>query len=181
MKAMVVYYFHEGENWDSDWARQQIQPVYDQLRGEPRYRQLLPEQLPEVFWTELQKSVDDQLMVGFKVREVMTKNRLDADRLYFDAPLDEAGNPRDSYRTLRDIGRKIVSPHAQWLARAASLQDPICLLKDVRKQVPSSITGIASDKMNSEWAAALIGYALNANVNMKLPHYQSRRPSRRDA
>jgi hypothetical protein len=171
MKAMVVYYFHEGENWDSDWARQQIQPFYDQLREEPRYRTVPQEQLPEFFWTELQKIVDDRLMFGFKVRDVMTKNRLDADQLYFDAPLDEAGNPRDAYRTLRDIGQKIVSPHAQWLARAASLQDPVCLLKDVREQAPSSILGIDSNKMNSEWAAALIGYALNANVNMKIIHW----------
>ena len=55
MKAMVVYYFHEGENWDSDWARQHIQPFYDRLRAEPRYQRLLAEQLPDVFWTELQK------------------------------------------------------------------------------------------------------------------------------
>jgi len=48
---------------------------------------------------------------------------------------------------------------------------PICLLKDVREHVPSPIPGINSDKMNSEWAAGLIGYALNANVNMKIIHW----------
>jgi hypothetical protein len=60
--------------------------------------------------------------------------------------------------------------HANWLARAVSIQDSVCLLKDVREQVPSPIPGIDSDKMSSEWASGLIGYALNANVNMKVVH-----------
>ncbi len=60
---------------------------------------------------------------------------------------------------------------ARTAAHAVSIQDPICLLKDVREQVPSLIPGIDSDKMISEWAAGLIGYALNANVNMKIVHW----------
>ena len=85
--------------------------------------------------------------------------------------MDKFGNARGNYKILRDIGQKIIVPHAKWLARAVSIQDPICLLKDVREQVPSPIPGIDSDKMNSEWAAGLIGYALNANVNMKIVHW----------
>ena len=88
-------------------------------------------------------------MVGFKVRKEMTNNRLDAGGLYFDAPLDKAGNARDHYQIIRDIGQKIVVPHASWLAHAVSIQDPICLLKDVREQVPSLIPGIDGDKPKS--------------------------------
>jgi len=171
MKAMLVYYFHDGENWDSDWARQQIQPYYDRLREVPRYQHLLAEQLPDEFWKELQKIVDKDFMVGFKIREEMTKSRLDAGTLYFDAALDKSGNPRDDYQVLRNIGNNIVSPHSKWLAQADSIQDPVCLLKDVREQAPSRVPGIDSNKMNSEWAAGLIGYALSASVNMKIVHW----------
>jgi hypothetical protein len=114
MKAMLVYYFHEGENWDYDWAQQQIQQFYNNLRTQSRYQNLLPEQLPEAFWMELQKIVDEKLMAGFHVKEEMTRNRLDAGELYFDAPLDNAGNPRDYYRVLRDIGQKLISPHSDY-------------------------------------------------------------------
>src|SRR5208337_2562606 len=168
MKAMLVYYFHEGENWDYDWARQQIQPFYDSLRREPRYENLRPGQLPDAFWTKLQKLVDEKVMVGFQVKEEMTGNRLDAGELYFDAPLDNAANPRDYYWVLRDIGQKLVSSHSDWLARAASIHDPVCLLKDVREQVASPIRGIDADRVNSEWAAGLIGLSLNANVNIRI-------------
>ena len=171
MKAMLVYYFHEGENWDYDWARQQIQPFYDSLRKEPRYRNLGPGQLPDAFWTKLQKLVDEKVMVGFQVKEEMTGNRLDAGELYFDAPLDNAANPRDYYWVLRDIGQKLVSPHSDWLARAVSIHDPVCLLKDVREQVASPIRGIDADRVNSEWAAGLIGLSLNANVNSRIVHW----------
>ena len=171
MKAMLVYYFHEGENWDYDWARQQIQPFYDNLRKEPRYQSLLPGQLPDAFWTQLQKTVDEKVMVGFQVREEMTGNRLDAGELYFDAPLDNAANPRDHYRVLRDIGQKLISPHSDWLARAVSIHDPVCLLKDVREHVASPVPGIDADKVNSEWAAGLIGLSLNTNVNIKIVHW----------
>jgi hypothetical protein len=179
MKAMIVYYFHEGENWDSDWARQKIQPYYDQLRADPRYQRLLPEQLLDVFWSELQKIVDEKLMVGFRVKEEMTNNRLDAGTLYFDAPLDMKGKPRlnmdgspqENYRLLQDIGKKIIADRSEWLGRAVSIQDPVCLLKDVREQAPSRVPGIDSNNMNSDWAAGLIGYALNSNINMKIVHW----------
>ena len=171
MKALLVYYFHEGENWDYDWGRQQIQPFYDSLRRESRYRNLLQEQLPDAFWMELQKTVDEKIMVGFQVKEEMTGKRLDAGELYFDAPLDNAANPRDHYRVLRDIGQNLVSPHSDWLARAVSIHDPICFLKDVREHVASPIPGIDADRVNSEWAAGLIGLSLNANVNMKIVHW----------
>jgi len=171
MKAMLVYYFHEGKNWDSDWARQQIQPYYDRLREDPRYRHLLAEQLPDEFWKELQKNVDKNFMVGFKVWEEMTRSRLDAGSLYFDAALDKSGNPREDYEILRNIGKKIISPYSKWLAQADSIQDPVCLLKDVREQVPSRVPGLDSNKMNSDWAAGLIGYALSASVNMKIVHW----------
>ncbi len=171
MKAMLVYYFHEGENWDNDWGRRQIQPFYDSLRKEARYRNLPPGRLPDVFWTQLQDTVDEKLMVGFRVKEEMTANRLDTAELYFDAPLDKDANPRRHYQVLRDIGQKLAVPHADWLARAVSIQDPVCLLKDVREQAPSPIPGIDADRMNSEWAAGLIGLALNANVNIKIVHW----------
>ena len=55
MKAMLVYYFHEGENWDYDWARQQIQPFYDSLRKEPRYQNLFRGNFPTLFGRSCKK------------------------------------------------------------------------------------------------------------------------------
>ena len=32
LKALFVYYFNEGENWQTDWQREQVKPLYEELK-----------------------------------------------------------------------------------------------------------------------------------------------------
>ncbi|PWU21693.1 MAG: hypothetical protein C5B49_02225 [Bdellovibrio sp.] len=176
MKAMLVYYFNEGDNFDAEWPRQHIQPGYEMIKSRPEYQNLAMDQLPKLFWTELQKLTDQSLFehnfyFGYNVKDEMIRAPEDAWKLYFDAPLDRDGNRRPHFEVLQSIGQKLIKPHGDWLRHSVSLNDSVCLLKDVREHGPSKVKGIDSDKLNAEWAGGLVGYALNTGINMKIIHW----------
>lgn len=171
LKAFFVYYFHEGDQWQSDWAKEQIQPLFEELRNEPQFAQISDDQLPHEFWRALQERVDHRILVGFDVRTIMHEDQKIAAQLYFDAPLDREAQPRDHFFDLKALGEKLISPYGSWLGRAVETTDPVCLLKDVNDHVPSFLAAIDSVQMNSDWSAGLAAYALRAGINVRIVHW----------
>ncbi|MEZ0391631.1 MAG: beta-galactosidase [Pseudobdellovibrionaceae bacterium] len=172
LKAFFVYYFNEGDNWDSDWGYLQVQKIYDELKKDNRFADLTKEQLPAEFWKGLQEMTDRQLMAGFDVKHMLLLGDSDLkNQLYFDAPLDGEAQPRKHFDQLKNLGEKLIAPFGDWLSKASEVTDPVCLLKDVAQHVPSSLQAIDSVQMNSDWSSALIGYTLHAGVNPKILHW----------
>lgn len=171
LKAFFVYYFNEGQNWQSDWAPTQVKPYFKQLRSKPAYASLADENLPEKFWSELQTTVDHKILVGLDVRALMKQNNDEAAELYFDAPLDGKAQPRGHFWDLKEIGEKVIGPYKDFLGRAVAVTDPVCFVKDVAQHVPSKVEGIDSVPFNSDWSAGLLGYLLQAGVNPKIVHW----------
>ena len=170
-KGMYLYYFHEGDHWDSGWLREQVEPLYKELKASAKYKKLKANSLPDTFWRELQKKVDHSLVVGIQVKHVMLGDTKIDEQLYFDAPLDGEANPRPHFQMVKDIGEKVIEPHRGWLRQATPVSDPVCLVKDVATHVPSQIASIDNVKMNADWSAGLIGYAMHAGVNPQILHW----------
>ncbi|HEY8272655.1 MAG TPA: beta-galactosidase [Pseudobdellovibrionaceae bacterium] len=171
LKAFFVYYFNEGDNWQSDWAKQQIRPLFEELRKEPPFVNVSEDQLSDEFWKTLQDRVDHRILVGFDVRGIMHEDQKIASQLYFDAPLDREAQPRDHYFELKELGEKLVTPYGRWLGRAVETTDPVCLIKDVNDHVPSAVANIDSIQMNSDWSGGLIAYALRTGINVRVVHW----------
>lgn len=74
LKAMFFYYFNEGYNWQTDWAKKQIEPFYESLHSDLRYKDIPKEQLPDIFWIELKVIVDRDFMAGWNPKQVMFEN-----------------------------------------------------------------------------------------------------------
>ncbi len=163
LKAMFVYYFNEGDNWQTDWGRQQIEPLYNKL--------LLENGMTEDFWTKLQQIVDNEILAGFDVWGIMHEDSKLTEKLYFDAPLAYGGIASPHFFHLKEIGEKLIAPHGEWLAKANEVTDPVCLLKDQEQLVPSYLSAIDHVEMNSAWAGGLLGYLLQAGINPKILHW----------
>ncbi|MGZ3742804.1 MAG: beta-galactosidase [Pseudobdellovibrionaceae bacterium] len=177
LKALFVYYFNEGDQWQSDWARQQIQPLYNELHSEPQFVNTSDDQLPDDFWKTLQDRVDHRILVGFDVRFIMHEDQKTASQLYFDSPLDQEAQPRDHFLQLKELGEKLIAPYGNWLGRAVETTDPVCLIKDSNDHVPSVVAAIDSVQMNSTWSAGLVAYALRSGTNVRIIHWGISSPS----
>lgn len=177
LKALFVYYFNEGQNWQSDWAPNQIKPFYEQLKTEKNFINLDWKDLPESFWTELRAIVDQKVIGGLDVKKLMGPITEDPAELYFDAPLDGNANPRHHFDLLKKIGQQVIEPNQDFLGNATSIVDPVCLVKNSAQHTPSPDGAIDSILMNSEWAAGLLGYLLQIGINPKFVIWGINKPS----
>jgi hypothetical protein len=171
LKATFIYYFNEGNNWQTDWMRQQMLPYFDALKAQPKYREIPDVALPWEFWNELQAQTDRSVIVGIDVRGAYFQDAAQAANLYFDAPLDGNAKPQKNYALVKEIGEKLIGPYQNFLAKAVEMTDPVCFLKDVSQHVPSDVSGIDSVKMNSDWAAGLVGYLMQTGINPQIIHW----------
>ena len=171
LKALFVYYFTDGDNWQNGWAHDQIAPYFNALRQIAPYQSFADKDLPQGFWQELQTVVDRNLMVGFDARAEMLTDRSVSDRLYFDSPLDHNARPSRHYAGLKEIGEKLIEPEKEFLGRATEMVDPVCLLKDVGSHVPTDILGLDAGVMNADWASGLIGNLLQTAANPRILHW----------
>lgn len=170
LKSLFVYYFNEGNNWQTDWIAKEAKPFFDELRKDQRYKNVAEAELPDDFWNELNQTFANNVIAGYDLRWVM-KNGTQPVNLYFDAALDENANPRPSHQLLKDIGTKIVKPYGKFLSAATEVTDSVCFIRDVASNVPSRIPGVDSLTMNSDWAGGLIAYLLHAGINPKIVHW----------
>ncbi len=172
LKALIVYYFNEGDNWQVEWAKNQITPYYTQLHAQPDYQNFKDKDLPSIFWNSLQKIVDHQIVSGFDVRSIMQTSSKSAEQLYFDAPLSYGIIPSEHFYKLKEIGEKLIQPHGEWLGAAVELTDDVCLLKDQEQNIPSYLANIDNVEMNSTWESGLVGYLLQSGINPKIIHWE---------
>lgn len=170
LKALFIYYFTEGENWQHDWMKKAITPAFNRLRGNERYRDLPDEQLPDAFWRELDADVARHLLV-VDTRFIWKNGGTQPERLYFDAPLAHDAQPRAPYRLIKEIGEKIIAPYGEFLAQAVALEDNVCVVKDSAAHVPSSVAGVNSRVVQSDWAGGLLALLMHAGVNAKVVHW----------
>ena len=170
MKALYVYYFNEGHNWGAHFAHTKARPMFDALRREWRAGDVEPSRLPATFWAELQERWERTYLVGFDIKNVMLSDPRDFETLYFDAPLDAQAEPRDHFRNLKLIGERVVAPHRDFLARARAVEDEVAIVKDSENHAPSPWRGLSSAHASSDWAAGLLGYMLNSDLNPAVLH-----------
>lgn len=168
MKAMYVYYYNEGQNWDVEWGKEHIQPMFEDLRKEWKVENLPVDKLSNEFWGELQARFDRAETIGFDVRWLMTHDLTERETLFFDAPLDENVNPRGHFKQLALIGQRVVAPYQNFLARATGVTDEVALLKDSASHVPSPLVDALA--ANTDWSGGMLGYLLNADINPKILH-----------
>jgi hypothetical protein len=171
LKALFVYYFTEGDNWQSEWAKKRIQPFFDELRSLPEYAALPTGSLPEKFWRELQGQVDQRVLVGFDARKILAEDPHEIATLFFDAPLDADARPRGHYSLVRDLGMRVIAPYSRFLSNAIEVSDPVTLVKHTEDHAPSGTPGVDPLLMGAEWSGGLVGYLLQAGVNPRIFHW----------
>ena len=164
LKALFIYYFTEGYNWQSEWEYNQVYPHFEALKNKH-------DQLTESFWNELQTIVDQNVIVGIRVKKVMEQNTKEEEILFFDAPVDEHACPRKHFQLVKEIGEKLIDPHKDFLGKAIEANDDVGIFLDPDFNQPSSIPGLQSITMNSHWSAGLLGTLLQTGVN---PHIVTR-------
>ncbi|MCB0362674.1 MAG: beta-galactosidase, partial [Bdellovibrionales bacterium] len=170
LKALFIYYFTEGQNWQHDWAYYQIKPLFEVLALEQGFKNTPSETLPDSFWAELGKRVDENLVVGFDVKKIILEGPDAGADLYFDAPLDGEAQPRPHFHILEELGKKLVKEKGFFLAGAVELSDSVGLLKDLECHAPSLDTQLDNVDLSSNWAGGLLGFLLQAGVNPKIIH-----------
>ncbi len=171
MKAIFIYYFNEGQNWDSEWTHQQISPLYEELRRERGFLSTPMAQLPEDFWNELQGRSDRQILLGFDVRRIMRLGPDHDQELYFDAPLDGQANPRDHYQHLKMLGETLFFPYQDFLARAIGANDQeVALVKDSTSHELSADPQLPAHLAAADWTGGLLGALMNADINPLVLH-----------
>lgn len=171
MKALFLYYFNEGNNWQVEWAKKTILPYYKTLHKDPRYADLAMDQLPDIFWIELQVIVDSQFMAGWNPKHVMYENIANSKKLSFGAPIDANGKPTKHFDVVRDIGQKIIQPYGHYLSRTKSLVDKVAIIADSDSIIPSPIPGVDSRELHSDFAAGLLGYVMETGLNPSIHHW----------
>lgn len=171
LKALFVYYFHEGDNWQHDWMKTAITPYYNELKSEEAYNETSAEDLPESFWKKLDEIVADQFLV-VNTRHIWKNGGTQPEKLYFDAPLGPDAKPRSPFNLLKEIGEKIITPHGDFLAKATALEDPVCIIKDSSAHAPSPIPGINSRIVQSDWSGGLMGLLMHTGINARIHHWK---------
>lgn len=171
LKAIFIYYFSEGDNWQADWAKKEIMPLFTALRTSPEYVAYSDETLPSKFWSKLQSEVDHKIIVGMDVYRIMRDEEASSPDLYFDAPLDHEGHPKRHYQLVKDFGLKLIKPHQDFLARALRVNDPVVILKNTSDHAPSPVPGIDSMLLNADWCGGLMGYLSQAGISAGIHHW----------
>lgn len=175
LKGMMVYYFSEGNNWQADWAKKQVEPYFNTLRASPEfsaYANQPDSSLPNEFWSKLQKTIHEKIIVGIDARFVWFQDQEEIANLFFDAPLNGDAEPGPQYQILKEIGEKLIAPHQDFLAKAVAVHDPVAILQDSDLHVPSPLAseGLDSVKFNADWMAGLVGYVLQTGFNPQILH-----------
>lgn len=171
LKAQFLYYFNEGYNWNVEWSQNQILPYYQDLHSELRYEKISQDQLPDSFWSELQNKVDQDFMAGWDVKKVILQDSIAAQKLSFGAPLDGDAKPTKHFKLVAEIGQKIVQPYGEYLSRTLSIRDKVAILTDSGAVTPSSIPGINSLQMHSDFVGGLLGYIQQTGLNPSIHHW----------
>jgi hypothetical protein len=171
LKGLMVYYFNEGDNWQVEWAKENIKPFYDSLRNSSQYRGVNERELPSSFWDTLQSTVDRELLVGFDVRFIWSRNLEEEEKLYFDSPLNGLAKPSKHFEGLKEVGEKLVAPYGKFLGRARAMTDDVCLVRDGAQHMPTKVKHMDSVVMNSDWMGGLVGYLLQTGINPRIHHW----------
>lgn len=171
MKGLMIYYFHEGDNWGVEGAFELIKPVFDKIKSRAAYVNMSDKDLPQPFWDELQKTVTVDIMDGFDTRGLIMNKYLQEKELFFDAPLDHNAAPRDHFAGVKEIGTKFISPNEEFLGEAVEMEDPVCLLRESSQHAPTKLPNIDSLIVNGEWMGGLLGYLLQSGVNPRILHW----------
>ena len=170
MKALLVYYFNEGDNWYPNWVKDQIRPYFERLKNTPRWRNVAESDLPKAFWEELQPIVKDNFMAHWWAEDVWMWG-VPPTTLFFDAALGPDAEPRAPFRLLKDIGEKIMAPYGRFLATATEATDPVCIIKDDEAHVPTSLPGINSLIVRSDWEGGLLALMFQSGINPRFVHW----------
>lgn len=170
LKALFIYYFNEGNNWQYDWMKKAIAPMYNRLKESPAYKLLRDEDLPDSFWRELDLIVANEFLVT-DTRGVWRNGGTQTQTLYFDAPLGPNAEARGPYQLIKEIGEKIVEPFGDFLGNAHEVTDPVCVIKDSEAHAPSLIPGINSRIVQSDWNAGLLGLLMETGINARIHHW----------
>ena len=171
LKASFLYYFTEGENWQGDWAKQQITPFFEKLHQDPRYAALPESDLPGEFWNELNAVVHRELFVSWDATSIWRNGGTHKPLLKFDAPLGANAEPRAPFAFVKEFGQKVIAPYGDFLAKAVEATDPVCLVKDSASHVRSPIPGLTASVVNSDWAGGLLGLMMQAGLNPRILHW----------
>ncbi len=171
LKGLMVYYFHEGDNWQVGALFETLKPLFEKVKSKNSLSDVATENLPEAFWNEFQNTVDTEFLAGIDVRGIMT-TKLNQDRnLFFDAPLDGNAEPRNHFLDLKEVGVKVVAPLQDFLGRATAMTDDVCLIRESSQHAPSKSANIDSLVMNGEWMGGLLGYLLQNGINPRFHHW----------
>lgn len=171
MKALFLYYLNEGNNWQVDWAKQKIQPSYEELHKDPRFKDIAMDKLPDIFWIELQAIVDRDLMAGWNPKQVMFEDVKELEDLHFGAPINGKGEPTEHFNVVKMIGQKIIQPYGAYLSRTTSIVDKVAIIADAGSVVPGPIPGIDSRELHSDFAAGLLGYLMQTGITPSIHHW----------
>lgn len=177
IKGLMIDYFTEGDHWQSEWAKTQITPYFNELRSSTEFASYANQPdsaLPNEFWSKLQKTVNEKILVGIDARFTWFQDQAEIKKLFFDAPLNGDAAPGPQYALLKEIGEKLIAPHQDFLGNAVAMTDRIAILQDSEPHVPSPLAkeGIDSVKMNSDWMSGLLGYVLQTGFNPQILHEQ---------
>ncbi|HXH31887.1 MAG TPA: beta-galactosidase [Bacteriovoracaceae bacterium] len=176
LKALFIYYFTEGSNWQAGWAKEQINPLYENLKLSQEFAAYSELTLPPEFWKKLQKQVNEKILVGFDVYRIMRDPEFSSDTLFFDAPLDHEANPSSHYALIKKIGQQIIKPHEDFLAKAVRITDSVYILKDSKDHASSKIEGIDAIRLNAEWCGGLVGYLSQLGLSTRIHHWNISNP-----
>ncbi len=168
MKALFVYYFNEGQNWDAEWAHNQLKPLFEKLKRERGLEKKSPEELNDAFWMELQTRSDRSIIAGLDVRKAIKLGQHGDDDLFFDAPLDKNANPGPHFQQLKLIGERVIHPFENFLARSLAALDEVAIVKDNASHAPSPDSKISSVEASADWNGGLLGLLLNSNINPQI-------------
>ncbi len=188
LKALMVYYFHEGENWQHDWMKQLIEPEFNTLKNEYHQRpasgleknfgakDFPPSDFwsmdvwPDEFWRKLDRRVAKKHF-SMDTRHIWHNGGTQPAQLYFDAALDGNGEPRWSFDLLKEIGEKYITPYGSFLGKAVAVEDPVCLIKTSDDHAPSPVPKIISRIVQSDWAGGLLALLMHNGINARVLHW----------
>lgn len=176
LKAMFVYYFNEGNDWQQHWMRDAILPYFQKLRTSNAYAEISNDgDLPDSFWSELDSIVAHELFV-VDTRTIWTHGGTHPDDLSFDAALGGDAKPRAPFDLLKKIGRQIVQPYGKFLGRSHELEDPVCVIKDVAANVPADPRAVyhslQSTQVQSDLTGGLIALLMHSGINPRIHHWK---------
>ncbi len=169
LKALFVYYFNEGNNWQPHWMKTAITPYFNKLKSDPRYQNTDEKNLPDAFWSELNDQVAAQFL-AVDTRGIWRNDGTQSETLYFDAPLGPDAQPRAPFQLLKKIGQDLIKPYGSFLGQAHELEDPVCLIKDSEANVPA--LGVNARIIQSDWSGGLLALLMHSGVNAHIHHWK---------